>query len=282
MGIRIKQLKQINKQQDPLLETITQQMQDIEKLSDEIFKLKEIIEYQDIKLRKLYILKETKETNYCINCLNNSFIKNIGNSNNYVIKYDKNNIYNTILLLAEKINNFIYNIYKGMNQPIFNYILSFYINKENITKYNERYVPIINEDNGYNYIGNIVNGSINVERDNQEIKNKNSKKRRKKKKYTDQDYEEIIQKTINNVINPKDKEYKKNIMDDMYNHNRDIIDKYLYYYNLFIDKRNNISKNDYKNILENVLNIKGNISRHNKIISIYKEMDKYKLFSVKL
>lgn len=209
---------------------------------------------------------------------------------------------------------------KGINKELLNFILFFYINgklnnlsdkyiyneskNDNIgdvqvignNKYTEdiKYVPKIDKKDGFDYVRKIVNTGFSVDslysivedvskRDifyNMLFKNKKKVKKKIRKKSTNSDYEEIMQKTINNIINQKEPKYKKIIMNNLYID--ELIDKYLYYYDLYMDKRNNISKNDYKEIVKNVLNIKNNFSRHNKIVSIYKEMNKYKLFSIKI
>lgn len=242
---------------------------------------------------------------------------------NKIVLYNKNNIYSLILFLTRKINNFIYNIYKAINKPFFNYILTFCINKEkllltspNFSEYKKENIK--HEDNNsyniyneyykwfkyMNHLENVYNDlwlnyGIHLCLNNNEVikrpkkvsigdalynycyYKKVKKDNRKRKKNTVGD-DDIINNTINNVINGKEKHYKDEIMKKMYKDNRELINKYIYYYDLYIDKRNNISKNDYENILENVLNIRGNMYRHNKIVSIYKEMNKYKLFDIKI
>lgn len=178
-------------------------------------------------------------------------------------------------------------------------------NNKNIIKY--KYLPYniflniveLIEKRKYLYVQDIINQGINinslynilieinnrsllyelVKKDNKINKNNNfiissqeySRKPRKLKKInTEKDYEKTIQKTIKNILDFKENnKLQEHVIEKLYNNNREIINKYIEYYDLYIN--GDIKREEYKNILKNHLNTDSNFNRHTKIISIYKE-----------
>lgn len=96
---------------------------------------------------------------------------------------------------------------------------------------------IVKKDNKINKNNNYINSSREYSR----------KPRKPKKNNTEKDYEIIIEKTINNILYFRENnKLKEHVIEKLYDNNREIINKYIEYYDLYVN--GDINREEYKNI----------------------------------
>lgn len=237
---------------------------EMNKFKKEVDELKKIIENN--KVNPLETIKLNTFTN--IN-ENNNFINNN--------TFNKKTYYNTFF------NKLLYNDLKPnlsfidlLNNKSDNKKHNIIINKDNnnkntfhIKKYKDYFNDIyLNEekyDNKWIYYS--YNNQINYNRSNN-----NKKKNKKHKEKNKINQEDIVVKTVDNIIKGNNfKNKDKNVFDLIYYNNRHMIRRYIEYYDLYLE--NKINKDEYKEILKNHEITDSNISRHTRICTIYKKIE---------
>lgn len=226
---------------------------------------------------------------------------------NHKIKKKRKKIPNTNIYLNNNIKN-IENIdnfkYDDTIDYIYNYFNEFYDYLETQEKekiiINNKYLYVqdivlysFNTNKLYEIVDNIKDKSYfyeNINKADEIIKNNkkkqhvkiNRKRNKINKPKTDSEKEEIIYKTIDNIVKKKETEFRDdNIYYDLFNNNRNMITRLLKYYDDYI--KGKINRKEYKTILSNYENHNDtNISRHIIICTIFKKMQEKHLLDTNL
>jgi hypothetical protein len=152
------------------------------------------------------------------------YLNTLSTSNNKMVIYNKNNIYNMFLNLIDNINNYIKHVFKkGIDKSLLKYVFSFYTENSNTYKDKEIYIKYNKHYKDIKYIEDYyddkwINYGIHLLL---EDKPKYTKKRKKKKTRNPDEIEENLHRIVNKLLSQSYD--KKELFDLMLKTNRDMI-----------------------------------------------------------